>query len=130
MQLTRPLDFVAITDHAEGFGTRTHCDSPKLSRGERAACWLANLPNPMVCKILVDGLAGTAAPGDPSKPAGVYQQTIRQPLNPGAFPTCKFGDGALDRCYKNASTDWARYMDLAGLLAWLKAQLGIQVRHA
>ena len=25
MQLSRPLDFVAITDHAEGFGTRTHC---------------------------------------------------------------------------------------------------------
>ena len=24
MQLSRPLDFVAITDHAEGFGTRTH----------------------------------------------------------------------------------------------------------
>ncbi|MCP4038932.1 MAG: DUF3604 domain-containing protein, partial [bacterium] len=25
MQLSRPLDFVAITDHAEGFGSRTRC---------------------------------------------------------------------------------------------------------
>ena len=113
MQLTRPMDFVAITDHAEGFGTRTHCDDPNLSLGERASCWLANLPNPMIFKILVDGLRGTAGPGDPSKPAGVYQRTTRQPLKPGAFPTCKFGDGALERCYRNAHTDWARYIDLA-----------------
>ena len=41
MQLSRPLDFVAITDHAEGFGTRTHCGNPDLSAAERAACWLA-----------------------------------------------------------------------------------------
>jgi hypothetical protein len=71
MQLTRPLDFVAITDHAEGFGTRTHCGSPKLSLGERAACWLANEPNPMIFKILAKNARGTAGPGDPSKPAGV-----------------------------------------------------------
>lgn len=113
MQLSRPLDFVAITDHAEGFGTRTHCNDPNLSLGERAACWLANLPNPMVFKILVDGLRGTAGPGDPSKPAGVYQQTIRQPLQPGSFPTCKIGTGALERCYDNAGADWARYIELA-----------------
>ncbi len=30
MQLSRPLDFVAITDHAEGFGTRTRCGDPDL----------------------------------------------------------------------------------------------------
>ena len=40
MQLSRPLDFVAITDHAEGFGTRTHCSDPNLSLPERAACGL------------------------------------------------------------------------------------------
>ena len=31
MQLSRPLDFVAITDHAEGFGTRTRCSDPNLT---------------------------------------------------------------------------------------------------
>ena len=34
MQLSRPLDFVAITDHAEGFGSRTHCDDADLSWSE------------------------------------------------------------------------------------------------
>jgi len=113
MQLSRPLDFVAITDHAEGFGTRTHCDDPGLSLGERAACWLVNLPNPAVFQILVNGLRGTADQGDLSKPAGVYQQTTRQPPTSGTFPTCRLGDGAAERCYKNASSDWARYIDLA-----------------
>ncbi|MEH6550152.1 MAG: DUF3604 domain-containing protein [Pseudomonadales bacterium] len=113
MQLSRPLDFVAITDHAEGFGTRTHCDNPNLSLAERAACWLVNEPNPMIFKILVKKARGIVVPGDPSLPAGVYQQTSRQPPTPGSFPTCKFGDGALERCVKNANTDWARYIDLA-----------------
>ena len=113
MQLSRPLDFVAITDHAEGFGTRTHCDSPDLSLAERAACWLANEPNPMIFQILTSAVRGTAAPGDPSKPAGVYQRTTRQSPKPGAFPTCRFGDNALERCYQNAKNDWARYADLA-----------------
>ena len=113
MQLSRPLDFVAITDHAEGFGTRTHCDSPDLSLGERAACWLANEPNPMIFQVLTKRARGTAAPGDPSKPAGVYQRTTRQPLKPGAFPTCRFGDRAVERCLKNAIVDWGRYIDLA-----------------
>ena len=113
MQLSRPLDFVAITDHAEGFGTRTHCNSPDLSLAERAACWLANEPNPMIFQILTSAVRGTAAPGDPSKPAGVYQRTPRQSPKPGAFPTCRFGDDALERCYQNAKNDWARYVELA-----------------
>ena len=73
MQLSRPLDFVAITDHAEGFGTRTHCDEPNLSLSERVACWLANEPNPMIFQLLTSKIRGVAEPGDPSKPAGVYQ---------------------------------------------------------
>lgn len=113
MQLSRPLDFVAITDHAEGFGTRTHCDDPNLSLGERGACWLAHEPNPMIFQILVGNARGKAMPGDPSMPAGVYQQTSRTPLRPGAFPTCRFGDEAYERCIKNLSTDWTRYVDLA-----------------
>jgi Protein of unknown function (DUF3604) len=113
MQLSRPLDFVAITDHAEGFGTRTHCDEPNLSLGERAACWLANEPNPMIFQTLTKGIRGKATPGDPSKPAGVYQPTTRKSPKPGAFPTCRFGDGALERCLRNAGNDWARYIELA-----------------
>ncbi|MDG2325194.1 MAG: DUF3604 domain-containing protein [Halioglobus sp.] len=113
MQLSRPLDFVAITDHAEGFGTRTHCDDSNLSFSERAACWLANEPNPMIFQILTRSVRGKAIPGDPSKPAGVYQPVARKSPKPGAFPTCRFGDGALARCINNAGVDWARYIALA-----------------
>ena len=113
MQLSRPLDFVAITDHAEGFGTRTHCQETGLSLSERAACWLANEPNPMIFKLLVDRVRGAEITGDPSKPVGVYQQTQRTSPKPGSFPTCRFGHGSLERCQRNAKTDWAKYIDLA-----------------
>lgn len=113
MRLSRPLDFVAITDHAEGFGTRTHCESPNLSLSERAACWLANEPNPMIFQMLTKGVRGKAEPGDPSAPVGIYQQKTRKSPKPGSFPTCRFGGGALERCIKNASTDWQRYVHLA-----------------
>ena len=113
MQLSRPLDFVAVTDHAEGFGTRTHCSSAGLSLSERAACWLVNEPNPMIFQVLTARVRGTAAPGDPSLPAGVYQPKPRTPPKTEAFPTCRFGDGALERCLNNALVDWARYIDLA-----------------
>lgn len=111
MQLSRPLDFVAITDHSEGFGTRTHCGTAGLSWRERAACWLANEPNPKIFQLLVK--RPKPEPGDPSKPAGVYQPTKREPPKPGAFPTCKQGEGALDRCAKNSLNDWARFIKLA-----------------
>jgi len=44
MQLSRPLDFVAITDHAEGFGVRTRCGEPDLSLLERVNCWFMQTP--------------------------------------------------------------------------------------
>ena len=113
MQLSRPLDFVAITDHAEGFGTRTHCSGPDLSLVNRATCWLMGLDNPALFTIFIDGTRGTAAPGDPSKPAGVYQPEFRQPLALGAFPTCRLGVGAAQRCYQNTYNDWAHYVQLA-----------------
>ena len=113
MQLSRPLDFVAITDHAEGFGTRTHCSDPNLSLLNRATCWLMGLDNPGLFTIFIDGTRGTAAPGDPSKPAGVYQPEFRQPLALGAFPTCRLGVGAAQRCYQNTYNDWAHFVRLA-----------------
>ena len=113
MQLSRPLDFVAITDHAEGFGSRTHCSGPNLSLRERASCWLMGLSNPALFTIFVDGARGTAEAGDPAKPAGVYQPQLRQPLELGNFPTCKPGERAAQRCYDNTYRDWARYVQLA-----------------
>lgn len=113
MQLSRPLDFVAITDHAEGFGTRTHCEDDNLSLKERAACWVANAQNPLIFQLARNAASGEKALVDPSVPAGVYQPTSRQPPKAGSFPTCKMGEGALQRCDRNAAVDWARYVDLA-----------------
>ena len=62
----------------------------------------------MIFKILTSIACGKAEPGDPSKPAGVFQPTKRRPLKACAFPTCRFGDGALERCLDNAMVDWAR----------------------
>ena len=47
------------------------------------------LDNPALFTIFVDGARGTAEPGDPSNPAGVFQPEFRQPLALGSFPTCK-----------------------------------------
>ncbi|MDB2376564.1 DUF3604 domain-containing protein [Luminiphilus sp.] len=113
MQLSRPLDFVAITDHAESFGIRAHCDNPKLSLLERAACWVMDQSNPIFLTIIVDGARGTADPGDPSLPAGVYQPKVYTDPTADRFPTCNWGAGTVERCYDNVSKDWARYVRLA-----------------
>ena len=113
MQLSRPLDFVAITDHAESFGLRTHCDDPNLSLLERAACWVMNQDNPILFGILVDAARAAADPGDPALPAGVYQPKSHKVPGVGRFPTCSWGGGSVERCYDNVSRDWARYVRLA-----------------
>lgn len=38
MQLARPLDFVAITDHAEGFGLHEACDASEKTRAMQTYC--------------------------------------------------------------------------------------------
>ena len=113
MQLSRPLDFVAITDHAESFGTRTHCDDPNLSLLERAACWVMAQDNPIFLSIIVESARGKGELGDPSLPAGIYQPKARKVPNVDRFPTCNWGDSTIERCYDNVSADWARYVRLA-----------------
>ena len=113
MQLSRPLDFVAITDHAEGFGIRTHCDDPNLSLGQRAACWIMNQDNPVFLAMIVEGARGVAELGDPSLPAGVYQPKSLELVDLSRFPTCTWGGSTIEQCYDNVSSDWARYIRLA-----------------
>ena len=45
IQLTRPLDFVALTDHAEGFGLHEACRQPNLSDAAAAACGDFDVPS-------------------------------------------------------------------------------------
>jgi hypothetical protein len=113
MQLSRPLDFVAITDHAEGFGLRTRCADDDLSMAEKAHCWLMETPNVVTFVMLA---AAANAPED--KPieamhAGVYRNRVRQSPNSSDIPICKLDKNDLDRCYRDSLDDWARYKLLA-----------------
>ena len=45
MELTRPLDFAALTDHAEGFGRRIACDGPDLSEAGTKKCEEMSTPS-------------------------------------------------------------------------------------
>ena len=115
MQLSRPLDFVAITDHAEGFGLRTRCNEPDLTWFESLNCYLLETANPMAF-VLLRAVASrnqpTAEP-DREAPAGVYQQEVRPPRDRSFWPICGKGEGGVERCERDARTDWARYIALA-----------------
>ncbi|MEM7360222.1 MAG: DUF3604 domain-containing protein [Pseudomonadota bacterium] len=43
--LSRPLDFVALTDHAESFGYRLACSQPDLDADARKACGTVDSPS-------------------------------------------------------------------------------------
>lgn len=45
MQLTRPLDFAAMTDHAEGFGLHEGCDLKDLTTEAKKLCDRFDTPN-------------------------------------------------------------------------------------
>jgi len=115
MQLARPLDFVAITDHAEGFGTKTRCGNPGLSLRESLLCWVLETPNVLVF-TLIRGLgepnSEQLAP-DPDAPAGVYRPRKRENPVRSTLPTCSGGEEELALCDRDAQADWARYVALA-----------------
>ncbi|MBW2313037.1 MAG: DUF3604 domain-containing protein, partial [Deltaproteobacteria bacterium] len=115
MQLSRPLDFVAITDHAEGFGTRTRCDDADLTRFDSLNCSAMDEPNILVfAYIRSQGTRGAQdLEPDPDAPAGVYRLRSREHPVRGSFPICKRGEGGVARCDRDARTDWERYVALA-----------------
>jgi hypothetical protein len=112
MQLSRPLDFVAITDHAEGFGVGARCGEPDLRLGERIACGIMRTPGYTTAWFLRNRQTRMAVEPDPTQPAGVYRNRprSRQPREDG--PLCS-GEGGLERCLRASQSDWARYIELA-----------------
>ncbi len=110
MQLSRPLDFVAITDHAEGFGTRTRCGESGLTLFERANCWFMETPGYATALFLQDRQTRGAFEPDLSQPAGEYRNRSRESRQ--RFPICR-GEGREERCLMYAESDWARYIELA-----------------
>jgi len=115
MQLSRPLDFVAITDHAEGFGSRTRCGDADLSWFESLNCSVMETPN-VATFTLIRALASARVrelEPDPNVPAGVHRPTKREhPVRTGV-PICSRGEGGVERCLRDARSDWARYIALA-----------------
>jgi hypothetical protein len=112
MQLARPLDFVAITDHAEGFGLRRRCRNDDLSLVESMTCWAMETPNPAMFMML-RGNRDELRQDGPAAPAGVYRNQER-PLGTRAnLPICTPEQGGLEGCLRDARLDWARYKELA-----------------
>jgi len=114
MQLSRPLDFVALTDHAESFGMRTRCGDDGLSLVESLNCWVMETPNVAVFQFIRGAGQGAATrDAGPAAPAGVYRNRPRTPPNRSAVPICTRGKGGIERCVQDSRSDWARYIDLA-----------------
>jgi len=113
MQLSRPLDFVAITDHAEGFGMRTRCGEPDLTLFERANCWLMETPGPLTAIFLLGRQSRMAVEPELTQAAGVYRNRVRSGRLLGDIPICTGGEGGPERCRRDSNSDWARYIELA-----------------
>ena len=113
MQLSRPLDFMAITDHAEGFGLRTRCGGPDLTLFERLNCWVMETPGFTTALFFTGRQSRMATETDPNQPAGVYRNRPRSGRLLGDVPICNGGEGGPERCQRDSDSDWARYIELA-----------------
>ncbi|MCH2174050.1 DUF3604 domain-containing protein [Myxococcota bacterium] len=113
MQLSRPLDFVAITDHAEGFGMRTRCGDADLSLLEQVNCWIMQTPGFTAAMFLLSRQTRMEAETDPTHPAGVYRNRARTRLLRENAPICSGGEGGPERCLLDSRSDWARYIEQA-----------------
>ena len=111
MQLSRPLDFVAITDHAEGFGRRTRCGDDGLALYDRFNCWYMETPGFTAAFFLQGRQTRMAVEPDMNHPAGVYRNRSRPKRKD--LPICNGGEGGPERCRADSISDWARYIDLA-----------------
>ena len=113
MQLSRPLDFLAITDHAEGFGLRTRCDGPDLNLAEQLNCWVMQTPGYTTAFFLQSRQTRMAVEADPTHPAGVYRNRPRNSRAWDNVGMCSGSEDALERCHRDGASDWERYIKLA-----------------
>ena len=98
MQLSRPLDFVAITDHAESFGLRNRCGDDGRTLVEAMNCWMMETPNVLTFQLF-RRTAKEEGPEEPiTTPAGVYQNRTRRHPRQAQFPICSRGEGGPERC--------------------------------
>jgi len=112
MQLSRPLDFMAITDHAEGFGLGTRCAEPDLRLAAQAMCGFMRTPGYATATFLRSRQTRMAVEPDPTQPAGVYRKRPRTPQLRESNPICG-GEGGREQCVRAGQSDWARYIEVA-----------------
>jgi hypothetical protein len=113
MQLSRPMDFIAITDHAESFGLTSRCNDAGLNIIERLACRFMGTPN-LMGFFMMRGMAVSEGQQIGSAvPAGEYQPMSRVHPTYEGFPLCKYGSGSAEQCYKDSISAWAGYKKLA-----------------
>ena len=113
MQLSRPLDFVAVTDHAEGFGFRTRCGGPDLSLTDQVSCWIMQTPGYTTASFLLSRQTRMAVEPDPTQPASVYRNRPRTHQPRGPVGMCTSSEGSSERCRRDSTSDWDRYIKLA-----------------
>jgi len=113
MQLSRPIDFIAITDHSESFALTSRCESTDLNFLERATCRLMGTPN-IVSFFIIRKLAVAETQQIGARvPAGEYQPMSRTHPKYDSFPLCKYGNGSPEQCYNGSNIVWDRYKKLA-----------------
>jgi len=113
MQLSRPLDFVAITDHAESFGMSSRCSDDGLNLIEKATCYLVNTPNVLGFAVLRGSAVSKGTQIGETVPTGEYQPMARTHPRYESFPLCRFGSGSPETCFADSNADWANYKALA-----------------
>lgn len=91
-QLARPLDFAAVTDHAELFGETEICTNPDLEGYLSAECLLYRSSPEQA--FLIFNLAGPGATGIPAPGGGEFIPRL---------PYCGLGG---ERCLEAAKTPW------------------------
>ena len=113
MQLSRPLDFVAITDHAEGFGLRSRCGDKNLSLMEKFHCSLMEKPNILTFLALSALSNEDTEPPSETMEAGVYRNQFREHPTSKNLPICTLDESDPERCFRDSISDWSRYKSLA-----------------
>src|SRR5262249_25751891 len=93
IQLDRPLDFAAVTDHSEGFGTQSVCFLPGLPGYDSSAC---------------QQLRQASTTADPALVQQVFLALLLPSVvaDPGALPTSVCGPAPWTDCASRQSLFW------------------------
>ncbi len=113
MQLSRPLDFVAITDHAESFGLRSRCGNDDLTLVEAVICWGSETPNVLTFDWVARSARQKGLEERVTTPAGVHQGETRRRQRRETNPICLRGEGGPERCQRDGNAEWSHYIELA-----------------